>query len=120
MPANAYFRLRDKVNITNYRVRPGRHSKDFEPKFFGAVHNNSALKRILIAAPNAKNELMHYNRMTHFRERELEQCGSHIETFVKVPAKQPKRIQTPPVPKPSLHLSMASSSVASATKIRRG
>jgi hypothetical protein len=38
--------------------------------------------------------------------------GSHIETFVKVPAKQPKLIQTSPVPKPSLHLSMASSSVA--------
>jgi hypothetical protein len=118
--ANAYFRIGDKVKITNYRVRPG-HSKAFEPKFLGpyTIIQRSNEFNYILTAPNARNELVHYNRMSHFRERESEQCKSPVETSVKVTSKQPKRIQTLPVPKPSLNLFMASSSVANATKIRR-
>jgi hypothetical protein len=118
--ANAYFRIGDRVKITNYRVRPG-HSKAFEPKFLGpyTIVQRSNEFNYLLSSPNARNELVHYNRMSHFRDRELEQCGSPLETFVKPSVKQPKRIQAPLAPKPSLNLFMASSSVASATKVRR-
>ncbi len=57
MPASAYFRLRDKVKITNYRVRPGRHSNAFWPKCLGPYPIIQRSKRILLSNRRSKRKI---------------------------------------------------------------
>jgi hypothetical protein len=71
--ANAFFKIGDLVKITNFRVRPG-HSKAFEPKFLGPysiIQRNNEFN-YLLRANNVKDELVHYNRMSHYYAREPE------------------------------------------------
>jgi hypothetical protein len=73
--ANAFYKIGDKVKITNFRVRPG-HSKAFEPKFLGpyTIVQRQNEFNYLLSAPNVKNELVHFNRMSHYNERETNDC----------------------------------------------
>jgi hypothetical protein len=81
-----------------YCARPGRHSKAFKAKCLGPYTIIQRSKRIQLSNSRSKCQSTY-------------QTAKTCQNFT--------RAETSPVPKPSLHLSMASSSVARATKIRR-
>lgn len=68
---NDAYNIGDTVKINNFRIRPG-SSKAFEPKFLGPYMVTAFLGDLnyRLESPNLKPEVVHYNRMLHYRARE--------------------------------------------------
>lgn len=69
--ANDSFQPGDSVKISNFRVKPGM-SKAFTPKFLGpyTITNKLGDLNYRISAPDLKTEVVHYNRLKHYKTRQ--------------------------------------------------